>query len=399
MEKNLKNDKIRICVIGLGYVGFPLARLFSTKYETIGFDINRGRVKELMSGYDSTGEVDDVTLLKSLKQGLLCTDDMKRITNCNFYVVAVPNPVKGDKTPDLAPLLSACDIVGKVVREGDVVVFESTVYPGVTEDLCANRIEKVSGLYHGEDYLLGYSPERINPGDRVHTVENIRKIVSGCSVKAVQRINAVYSSVIKAGTYVAPSIRVAEAAKVVENTQRDVNIAFMNELKVILDAMKIDVNEVIDAASTKWNFLPFRPGLVGGHCIGVDPYYLAQCAKEAGVEPDIVLQARRTNESMSIYQADEIVRNLMRKGTDMSNCRILIKGFTFKPDCPDIRNTKVADLYHRLTDHYGIRTDVFDPIADKKLAKKEYGIELVNSIDEEDYDSVVVAVNHTIFNS
>lgn len=387
----------KICVIGLGYVGLPLARLFSTKYETVGFDINRERIEELTSGRDSTGEVDGRVLKEALGNGFKCTGDIEDIRNCNFYVVAVPTPVNRDRTPDLKPLLSACDTVGKVLGKGDVLVFESTVYPGVTEDVCAKKIENICGMKAGKDYLLGYSPERINPGDREHTVENIRKIVSGCNEKAAEKINEVYASVIKAGTYVAPGIRVAEAAKAVENTQRDVNIAFMNELKVIMDAMDIDVNEVIKAASTKWNFLPFKPGLVGGHCIGVDPYYLAQCAKDAGVEPDLILQARRTNESMAAYAADEVVRDLVKKGTDMGKCRILIMGFTFKADCPDIRNTKVADLYQRLVGHYEISTDVYDPVADSDRVQEEYGIKLVETPDEGCYDAVVVAVEHKAF--
>lgn len=387
----------KICVIGLGYVGLPLARLFSTKYETVGFDINRERIEELTSGRDSTGEVDGRVLKEALGNGFKCTGDIEDIRNCNFYVVAVPTPVNRDRTPDLKPLLSACDTVGKVLGKGDVLVFESTVYPGVTEDVCAKKIENICGMKAGKDYLLGYSPERINPGDREHTVENIRKIVSGCNEKAAEKINEVYASVIKAGTYVAPGIRVAEAAKAVENTQRDVNIAFMNELKVIMDAMDIDVNEVIKAASTKWNFLPFKPGLVGGHCIGVDPYYLAQCAKDAGVEPDLILQARRTNESMAAYAADEVVRDLVKKGTDMGKCRILIMGFTFKADCPDIRNTKVADLYQRLVGHYGIGTDVYDPVADSDRVQEEYGIKLVETPDEGCYNAVVVAVGHKAF--
>ena len=389
--------KTKICVIGLGYVGLPLARLFSTKYETVGFDINRERIEELTSGRDSTGEVDGRVLKEALGNGFKCTGDIEDIRNCNFYVVAVPTPVNRDRTPDLKPLLSACDTVGKVLGKGDVLVFESTVYPGVTEDVCAKKIENICGMKAGKDYLLGYSPERINPGDREHTVENIRKIVSGCNEKAAEKINEVYASVIKAGTYVAPGIRVAEAAKAVENTQRDVNIAFMNELKVIMDAMDIDVNEVIKAASTKWNFLPFKPGLVGGHCIGVDPYYLAQCAKDAGVEPDLILQARRTNESMAAYAADEVVRDLVKKGTDMGKCRILIMGFTFKADCPDIRNTKVADLYQRLVGHYGIGTDVYDPVADSDRVQEEYGIKLVETPDEGCYNAVVVAVGHKAF--
>ena len=395
--ENSKTKEIKICVIGLGYVGLPLARLFSTKYDTIGFDIGRERIEELMSGHDSTGEVDDGKLAKALENGFRCTGDIEDIKDCNFYVVAVPTPVNKDHTPDLRPLLAACDTVGKVLGKGDVLVFESTVYPGVTEDVCAKRIEIACGMKAGEDYLLGYSPERINPGDREHTVENIRKIVSGCSEEATNIIDEVYSSVIRAGTYVAPSIRVAEAAKAVENTQRDVNIAFMNELSVIMAAMGIDVNEVIKAASTKWNFLPFRPGLVGGHCIGVDPYYLAQCAKDAGVEPELILQARRTNESMAAYRADEVVRDLVRRGTDMSKCRILIMGFTFKADCPDIRNTKVADLNSRLKDDYGLHVEVYDPIADAECVMREYGVPLADDVWERKYDAVIVAVNHKVF--
>ena len=320
----------RICVIGLGYVGLPLARLFSTKYPTVGFDMNPRRVEALMAGHDSTLEVADDLLQDAIhNHGFVCTSDIERIRDCNFYVVAVPTPVDSDNNPDLTPLVGASTTVGKVIAKGDVVVYESTVYPGVTEDDCIPVVENVSGLRLNEDFYAGYSPERINPGDKQHTVEHIKKVTSGSTPEIGEYVNEVYASVITAGTHLAPSIKVAEAAKVIENSQRDINIAFVNELSKIFNRMGIDTLDVLEAAGTKWNFLPFRPGLVGGHCIGVDPYYLAQCAKRYGYNPEIILAGRRMNDGMGEYVATETVKLMLKKGIQVLRSHILILGFTF----------------------------------------------------------------------
>jgi len=389
-------SKTKICVIGLGYVGLPLARLFSTKYETIGFDMNQSRVDALMCGHDATLEVDDKLLQSALQNGFRCTTDIEEIRSCNFYVVAVPTPVNNDKTPDLSPLYGASTTVGKVISKGDIVVYESTVYPGVTEDECIPVIEKISGLKFNIDFFAGYSPERINPGDKLHTVEKIKKITSGSTPEIGQKINEVYSSVITAGTHLAPSIKVAEAAKVIENSQRDINIAFVNELAKIFTRMGIDTNEVLEAASTKWNFLPFKPGLVGGHCIGVDPYYLAQCAQRHGYNPEIILAGRRMNDSMGDYVANQVVKLMLKKGIQVLNSNILILGFTFKENCPDVRNTRVIDIYHALQE-YNVCITVFDPWANPDVVKREYGIEIVNELPSDKFDAAIVAVGHRQF--
>ena len=337
--------EIRIAVIGLGYVGLPLARLFSTKFKTVGFDMNPSRVNALMSGHDATLEVSDELLQSAINNhGFVCTTDIDRIRDCNFYVVAVPTPVDKNNNPDLSPLYGASTTVGKVISKNDIVVYESTVYPGVTEDECIPVVEKVSGLKFNVDFYAGYSPERINPGDKQHTVEHIKKVTSGSTPEIADIINNVYSSVITAGTHKAPSIKVAEAAKVIENSQRDINIAFVNELSKIFNKMGIDTNDVLEAASTKWNFLPFKPGLVGGHCIGVDPYYLAQCAQRYGYNPEIILAGRRMNDGMGEYVANETIKLMLKKGIQVLNSDILILGFTFKENCPDVRNTKVIDI-------------------------------------------------------
>ena len=333
--------EIKICVIGLGYVGLPLARLFSTKYNTVGFDMSSNRVNALMSGHDTTLEVPDELLQTALANGFVCTSDIDAIRDCNFYVVAVPTPVDENNNPDLRPLYNASETIGKVISRGDIVVYESTVYPGVTENECIPVIEKVSGLKFNEDFFAGYSPERINPGDKQHTVEKIKKVTSGSTPEIGQKINEVYASVISAGTHLAPSIKVAEAAKVIENSQRDINIAFVNELSKIFTRMGIDTQAVLEAASTKWNFLPFKPGLVGGHCIGVDPYYLAQCAQRYGYNPEIILAGRRMNDGMGEYVAQQVVKLMIKKGIKVLGADILILGFTFKENCPDVRNTKV----------------------------------------------------------
>ena len=392
-------NSIKICVIGLGYVGLPLARLFSTKYFTVGFDMNRKRVDELMAGHDSTFEVSDELLQDAISNyDFVCTSDINRIRGCNFYVVAVPTPVDANNRPDLTPLWRASETVGKVISKGDIVVYESTVYPGVTEDECIPIVEKTSGLRFNIDFFAGYSPERINPGDKQHTVEYIKKVTSGSTPEAASYINEIYSSVITAGTHLAPTIKVAEAAKVIENSQRDINIAFVNELSHIFAKMGIDTLDVLEAAGTKWNFLPFRPGLVGGHCIGVDPYYLAQCAERYGYNPEIILAGRRMNDSMGEYVATETIKHMLKKGIQVLNSEILILGFTFKENCPDVRNTKVIDIYRTLYD-YNISVTVYDPWANPSMAKYEYGIDVVNELPMQKFDAVIAAVAHKKFES
>ncbi len=387
----------KICVIGLGYVGLPLARLFSTKYETVGFDMNEKRCEALMAGHDATLEVSDELLQDAIKNhGFRCTSKIEDIKDCNFYVVAVPTPVDENNNPDLTPLYGASTTVGKVIGKGDIVVYESTVYPGVTEDECIPVVEKVSGMKFNKDFFAGYSPERINPGDKQHTVEHIKKVTSGSTPEIGKYVNEVYSSVITAGTHLAPTIKVAEAAKVIENSQRDINIAFVNELSKIFNKMGIDTQAVLDAASTKWNFLPFRPGLVGGHCIGVDPYYLAQCAQRHGYHPEIILAGRRMNDGMGAYVADETVKIMLKKGIQVLGSHIIILGFTFKENCPDCRNTKVVDIYKALKE-YNVDITVYDPWANPAIAKREYGIEITNELPEAKFDTVIMAVAHNQF--
>lgn len=393
--KTMKETKI--CVIGLGYVGLPLARLFSTKYKTVGFDMNARRCEALMAGHDATLEVADDILQDAINNhGFVCTADMEQIRDCNFYVVAVPTPVDGDNRPDLTPLYGASETVGKVISKGDVVVYESTVYPGVTEDECIPVVEKVSGLKFNEDFFAGYSPERINPGDKLHTVEHIKKVTSGSTPEIGQYVNEVYSSVITAGTHLAPTMKVAEAAKVIENSQRDINIAFVNELSKIFNLMGIDTQAVLEAAGTKWNFLPFRPGLVGGHCIGVDPYYLAQCAQRYGYNPEIILAGRRMNDGMGEYVAQQVIKLMLKKGIQVLDSHILLLGFTFKENCPDVRNTKVIDIYRALQE-YHLNISVYDPWANPEIARREYGIDITNILPSEQYDATIVAVAHNEF--
>ena len=389
---------IRICVIGLGYVGLPLARLFSTRYPTVGFDMNPSRCEALMKGHDAILEVSDELLHDAIENhGFLCTSDIERIRDCNFYIVAVPTPVDRNNNPDLTPLLNASRTIAQVLKPGDTVVYESTVYPGVTEEECIPVIESGSGLKLNRDFFAGYSPERINPGDKEHTVEKIRKVTSGSTPEAGKLIDSVYASVISAGTHLAPSIKVAEAAKVIENAQRDINIAFVNELSKIFSRIGIDTSDVLAAASTKWNFLPFRPGLVGGHCIGVDPYYLAQCAQRHGYNPEIILAGRRMNDSMGSYVADRVVRLMLRKGIQVLGSNILILGFTFKENCPDVRNTKVIDIVRSLRE-YDLNLTLFDPWASPQVVRREYGIELSDTIpDGVRYDAVILAVSHDSF--
>lgn len=391
------NSEVKIAVIGLGYVGLPLARLFSTKYKTVGFDMNQARVDALMAGHDSTLEVSDELLQSAIANGFVCTTNIEDIRDCNFYVVAVPTPVDKNNNPNLTPLYGASTTVGKVISKGDIVVYESTVYPGVTEDECIPVIEKVSGLKFNEDFFAGYSPERINPGDKEHTVDKIKKVTSGSTPEIGKKVDEIYASVISVGTHLAPSIKVAEAAKVIENSQRDINIAFVNELSKIFTLMGIDTTDVLEAASTKWNFLPFKPGLVGGHCIGVDPYYLAQCAQRYGYNPEIILAGRRMNDGMGAYVADRVIKLMLKKGIQVLDSHILILGFTFKENCPDVRNTKVVDIVKSLKE-YNLNITVFDPWANPDAVKHEYDLEVVNKLPKnEKFDAAIIAVAHREF--
>ena len=398
MEEEICYFNPRICVIGLGYVGLPLARLFSTKYKTVGFELSQSRVDELMSGHDSTLEVEDELLQSALANGFSCTTDIEAIRDCNFYVVAVPTPVDKNNNPDLRPLYGASETVGKVISKGDIVVYESTVYPGVTEDECIPVVEKVSGLRYNEEFFAGYSPERINPGDKEHTVEKIRKVTSGSTPEIGKIVDEVYASVITAGTHLAPTIKVAEAAKVIENSQRDINIAFVNELAKIFNKMGIDTQDVLEAAGTKWNFLPFKPGLVGGHCIGVDPYYLAQAAQRLGYNPEIILSGRRINDGMGEYVADQVVKLMLKKGIQVLGSNVLVLGFTFKENCPDVRNTKVIDIIKTL-EEYNANVTIYDPWANPAIAKHEYEVELHNELPDQHYDAIILAVAHNEFKS
>ncbi|MDD3195133.1 MAG: nucleotide sugar dehydrogenase [Paludibacter sp.] len=391
-------DTIKIAVIGLGYVGLPLARLFSTRYATVGFDINKSRVSELMQGHDATLEVEDKLLKEAISKGFVCTDQLDAIRDCNFYVVTVPTPVDVSNNPDLTPLYKASETIGRVISKGDIVVYESTVYPGVTEDECIPIVEKVSGLKYNLDFFAGYSPERINPGDKEHTVEKIKKVTSGSTPEIGKKVDAVYASVIQAGTHLAPSIKVAEAAKVIENSQRDINIAFVNELSKIFNRMKIDTHAVLEAAGTKWNFLPFKPGLVGGHCIGVDPYYLAQAAQRLGYNPEIILAGRRMNDGMGEYVASEVIKLMLKSRILVVDAEVLILGFTFKENCPDVRNTKVIDIIKALKE-YSIRLTIYDPWANPEEVMHEYGVVTTRELPARPYDAVVLAVAHAAFNT
>lgn len=390
--------EIKIAVIGLGYVGLPLARLFSTKYKTVGFDMNQKRVDALMAGHDATLEVSDELLQDAIdNHGFVCTADLEKIRECNFYVVAVPTPVDVNNRPDLRPLWGASETVGKVISKGDIVVYESTVYPGVTEEECLPVVERVSGLKFNVDFYAGYSPERINPGDKQHTVEKIKKVTSGSTPEIADIVDGVYNSVLVNGTHKAPSIKVAEASKIIENSQRDVNIAFMNELAKIFNAMGIDTRDVIEAASTKWNFIKLSPGLVGGHCISVDPYYLIQKALVYGVLPRVMFAARRLNDGMGNYVAEQTIKCMNKKGLLVKDAKILILGITFKENCPDIRNTKVVDIYTSL-EEYTKNVTVYDPWANKESVKREYGVDIVSELPVgEKFDAVILAVAHNQF--
>lgn len=393
-------SKIKIAVIGLGYVGLPLAVEFGRKYPTVGFDINIRRIDELNSGVDNTLEVEHSYLFETMRMGFFSMSHQKKdILDCNTYIVTVPTPTDKNNRPVLTPLEKASETVGAVLKKGDIVIYESTVYPGVTEEVCVPVLEKISGLKFNIDFFVGYSPERINPGDKHHTITKILKVTSGSTPEIAEIIDQLYKSIIEAGTYKASSIKVAEAAKVIENSQRDINIAFVNELSKIFNLLKIDTNEVLEAASTKWNFLKFKPGLVGGHCIGVDPYYLAQKAQEVGYHPEIILAGRRVNDSMGKYVATEVIKLMMRKNLNILNSKILILGITFKENCPDIRNTRVIDIYNELK-IFDINIDVFDPWANSEDVQREYGITILEGktlpkIDE--YSAVILAVAHSVF--
>ena len=386
---------MKIAVIGLGYVGLPLAAAFSEKYEVTGFDVNAARIEELKSGYDRTLELSSEQMKKAIENGMKFSLNLDDIKDCNFFIVTVPTPIDKNKRPDLTPVIKATQSVAKVLKKGDIVVYESTVYPGVTEEICVPLLEQ-SGLKFNEDFFCGYSPERINPGDKEHTVTKIKKITSGSTPEIAEKVDEVYRSIITAGTHKAPTIKVAEAAKVIENTQRDINIAFMNELAMIFNKMNIDTNAVLQAAGTKWNFLNFRPGLVGGHCIGVDPYYLTHKAQELGFHPEMILAGRRINDNMGKYAADQVVKLMIKRGVLINSARVLVLGLTFKENCPDIRNSRVIDVIEELRD-FGCRVDVYDPWADEAEVKREYGLTPLKSFDEADYDCVVIAVAHDKF--
>lgn len=400
--------KKKIAVIGLGYVGLPLAVEFAKQYPTVGFDINDYRVDELMNGHDRTLEVEDEDLKRVIAsdlvttekegKGLYCTTAVGDIESSNFFIVTVPTPTDKNKRPVLTPLIKASESVGKVLKKGDYVIYESTVYPGVTEDECVPVLEHVSGLKLNEDFFVGYSPERINPGDKDRTVTKILKVTSGSTPESAEVIDNLYKSVITAGTHLAPTIKVAEAAKVIENSQRDINIAFVNELAKIFNKLEIDTHSVLEAAGTKWNFLPFKPGLVGGHCIGVDPYYLAQKAQESGYYPEIILAGRRINDSMGSFVASEIVKKMVQKDIPVKGSKALLLGFTFKENCPDVRNTRVIDIYNDLTE-FGLDVTVFDPWVDKEEVEREYKLKVFNEFEQvgNEYASVVLAVSHSEF--
>ncbi|GGG42661.1 UDP-N-acetyl-D-galactosamine dehydrogenase [Croceivirga lutea] len=392
----------KISIIGLGYVGLPLARLFATKYPVVGFDINKERVTEIQNGHDSTLEVEDEILQAVIKQnnddsnGLFCSFENSDLKDCNIHIVTVPTPVDSTNRPILTPLYKASESVGSILKKGDIVIYESTVYPGVTEDECIPILEKVSGLKFNVDFYAGYSPERINPGDKLHTVEKILKVTSGSTPEIGKKVDDLYSSVITAGTHLAPTIKVAEAAKVIENSQRDINIAFVNELAKIFNLMEIDTHDVLKAAGTKWNFLPFKPGLVGGHCIGVDPYYLAQKAQEFGYHPEIILAGRRLNDGMGKYVASEVVKLMVQRDIKVKQSSILVLGITFKENCPDVRNTKAVDVIKNLKS-YGINVDVYDPWASATEVKHEYDLELVSDLPNKQYEAIVLCVAHEEF--
>ncbi|MDF1583977.1 MAG: nucleotide sugar dehydrogenase [Methyloprofundus sp.] len=393
-------SEYKIAVIGLGYVGLPLAVEFAQKFPTIGFDIAQGRVDELNAGHDRTLELEDDYLARINKEfGFRSTADLEEIRDCNVYVVTVPTPIDKNKRPDLTPLIKASESVGKVLKKDDIVIYESTVYPGATEEDCVPVLEQFSGLKFNVDFFCGYSPERINPGDKIHTVTKIKKVTSGSTPEIGKKVDALYREVITAGTHLAPTIKIAEAAKVIENSQRDLNIAFVNELAVLFSKMGIDTNAVLEAAGTKWNFLPFRPGLVGGHCIGVDPYYLTHKAQEIGHNPEIILAGRRLNDNMGIFVANQVIKLMIKKGQKIEGTKVLMLGITFKENCPDIRNSKVIDVVHELKD-FGAQVEIYDPWADAEEVEHEYGVAILPKDtlpNFADYGAIVLAVSHDQF--
>ncbi len=401
MKRNLAETKIAI--IGLGYVGLPLAVEFGKKYAVLGFDINKARIEELSAGKDRTNEADLAGLKQATdlysstngKNGLCFSSDAESLKTCNVFIVTVPTPINNFKAPDLTPLISASTMIGKVLKKEDIVIYESTVYPGCTEEDCVPVLEKFSGLVFNKDFYCGYSPERINPGDRVNTLTKIKKVTSGSTPVIADFVDSLYASIITAGTHKAPSLKVAEASKAIENAQRDVNISFVNELALIFDKMGIDTNDVIDAAGTKWNFLKYKPGLVGGHCIGVDPYYLAHKAESLGIHPDVILSGRRVNDNMGLFVASKVVKLMINKGQKVNESKALILGITFKENCPDIRNSKVIDIYHELK-QYGITVDVYDPHANKDEVHEEFGITLIDKL-QTNYSALILAVSHNEF--
>ncbi len=387
---------LKLAVIGLGYVGLPLAHAFSSKYSVVGFDITQKRIDELNSGKDRTLELSETQVKESLSNGMKFTNVLDEIADCNIYIVTVPTPIDKNKRPDLTPLFKASESIGKVLKKDDIVIYESTVYPGATEDDCVPVLEKFSGLKFNQDFFCGYSPERINPGDKEHTVTKILKVTSGSTPEIGKKVDALYASVITAGTHLAPNIKVAEAAKVIENSQRDINIAFVNELAIIFNKLNIDTEAVLEAAGTKWNFLPFRPGLVGGHCIGVDPYYLTHKAQQVGYNPEIILAGRRLNDNMGIYVANQVIKLMIKKGQKIDGAKVLILGITFKENCPDIRNSRVIDVVEELQD-FGVNITIQDPWADENEVKNEYGLDLVEDTTLDNYDAVILAVAHDEF--
>lgn len=394
-----------IAIIGQGYVGLPLSLEFADHYPVLGFDINTERINELNNGHDATLEADINKLKESLARyndpdeniGYRGTSNLQEITDCNIFIVTVPTPIDKYNAPDLNPLLSASKMLGEIIKKGDIVIYESTVFPGCTEEECVPILEKYSGLKFNEDFFVGYSPERINPGDKINTLTNVMKVTSGSTAEIAQEVDDLYKKIITAGTHKAPSIRVAEASKAIENAQRDVNISFVNELALIFDRMGIDTNDVLEAAGTKYNFLKYKPGLVGGHCISVDPYYLAHKAEQLGYHPDVILSGRRVNDSIAKFIASKVVKLLITKGNVIKNSQALILGVTFKENCPDVRNTKVIDIYNELKD-YGVEVDIFDPWADKEEVKHEYGVTILDQLQEnKKYDSIIIAVSHKEF--
>ena len=390
--------KNKIAVIGLGYVGLPLATEFAKQYKVVGFDIDKSRIKELKEGKDKTGEIDLVAFSKVLKakNGLQLTENPKDISDSNIYIITVPTPISNNKQPDLSHLLSATKMVAKALKRGDMVIYESTVYPGCTEEDCVPVLEKISTLVYNKDFFCGYSPERISPGDKINTLTKIKKVTSGSNPQAAKKVDNLYKSIIKAGTYLAPSIKVAEASKAIENAQRDLNISFVNELAFIFDKMNIDTHEVLEAAKTKWNFLPFSPGLVGGHCISVDPYYLAFKSEKLGYNPSVILSGRNVNDKMGKFVASKVIKLMRLKGIAIKGANILILGITFKENCPDIRNTKIVDVYNEFIS-FGANVDVFDAVANKEQVKKELQIDLIKNYSVKQYSAIILAVAHTDF--